>query len=529
MPFPSTRTPEERAQIKKDKLAKSVKFQRKRQLSAQSKFLDRERAKLEKRARKEFVEEQKKKASAELEISQTSAAAPVVEDKPAELQVTIPAAGWCLRDYQRPAWEYLEGGGKRAVLNWHRRAGKDLFAINRIAWEMTRRPGLYWHVFPTYNQGRKIVWEGYRNDGVPFLSAFPKPIIYSEHNVDMRLSLSIGSTYQVVGADNPDSLVGANPIGIVFSEFALMDNAETVWNFLEPMLLANGGWAMFISTPRGRNFFHTLFDLAGRDPEQFRERLTINDTKTPEGKPVVSEADIQKMRDRGTDEAIIQQEFFGSFTAPLSGSYYGSLLDRSDKEGRIRPEIPYEPSLPVHTAWDLGIRDSTSIIFFQSRNAEIRIIDAYQSSGEALPHYIKHLNQLPYVYGKHFAPHDITVRELTHGKSRLEVARTLGVKFSICPLHKIQDGIEAARNILPQCYFSAGKVGKLMEALRGYRKRFNQDTQEFSAEPVHDKFSHYADAFRVLAFSHRPDQSSGFGADRQVQMSSHPGYDFGIL
>jgi hypothetical protein len=295
------------------------------------------------------------------------------------------------------------------------------------------------------------------------------------------------------------------------------------------MLLANNGWAMFISTPRGRNFFHTLFDHAGRDPDQFRELLTVNDTKTPEGNPVVSEADIDKMRSRGTDEAIIQQEFFGSFTAPLSGSYYGPLLDQADKGGRIRPEIPYEPSLPVHTAWDLGIRDSTSIIFFQSRNAEIRIIDSYQSSGEALPHYIKHLNQLPYTYGKHFAPHDITVRELTHGKSRLEVARGLGVRFSICPLHKIQDGIEASRNILPQCYFAAGKTGKLLEALRGYRKRFNQETQEFSPEPVHDKFSHFADAFRVLAFSHRPDQSSGFGEVKQVQMSSHPGYDFGIL
>lgn len=446
-----------------------------------------------------------------------------------DTQIKIPAAGWSLRDYQHPLWDYLEGGGSRAIVNWHRRAGKDLFAINRIAWCMLNRPGLYWHVFPTYNQGRKVIWEGYRNDGVPFLHAFPRQLVESENNTEMRISLSLGSTYQVVGADDPDRLVGSNPIGIVFSEFALMPQAERVWQLLSPILFANGGWALFISTPRGRNFFWKLYDSAGSNPEWFRETLTILDSKYTDAegneRPVVTMADIDELRGQGTDEAFIQQEFFGSFTAPLSGSYYGNILDTLDKTGKIG-KVPWEPQLPVNTWWDLGVRDSTSIVCTQELASEIRVIDCYQNSGEPMSTYVKWLHEKPYVYGKHIAPWDITVRELSVGKARIEVARSLGIRFTVCPQHRVQDGIEAVRNTLQTCFFDREKCAPLLEALRNYRKKYNPEMHTFGAEPVHDKYSHFADAFRTGCFLTRPARPL---VRHEKPMTSQPVYDFGLV
>lgn len=443
------------------------------------------------------------------------------------LSVSLPAGGWRLRDYQHPLWDYLEGGGTRAVINWHRRAGKDLFGINRIAWCMTQRPGLYWHVFPTYNQGRKIIWEGYRNDGVPYRHAFPAQLVSSENNTEMRLSLSIGSTYQVVGADDPDRLVGANPIGIILSEFALMDNAQQVWNLLSPILAANGGWVIFIATPRGRNFFWKMYDYAGGNPDWFRQTLTIADTTCLDPisglrRPVVLQKDIEEARGQGTEEAIIQQEYYGSFEAPLSGSFYGTIMDNLETQGRIT-SVPWEPRLPVHTAWDLGVRDATSIICYQKTPGENRIIDGYTNSGEPLSTYIKWLHEKPYVYGDHWAPHDIKVKELGSGKTRLETARSMGVRFRICPKHTVSDGIEAVRNFLQNCWFDREKSTKLLEALRGYRKKYVPELQTFSSEPIHDKFSHFADAFRYLAFSSKPEPFSR-GNSRQNE-TSDPGHD----
>jgi len=447
-----------------------------------------------------------------------------------EQHITIPTCGWKPRGYQNAVWDYLDNGGKRGVLNWHRRAGKDLFAINRIAYCMTERPGLYWHVLPTYNMGRKIIWEGYRNDGVPFLHSFPRQLVDSENNTEMRLSLSLGSTYQVVGADAPDRLIGSNPIGIVFSEFSTMGKAEQVWKLLQPILAANGGWALFISTPRGRNFFWRMYDAAGSDPEWFRETVTIEDStyENADGLtvPVVTQKDLEELRRTGTDEAFIQQEFYGSFTAPLEGSYYGSILDTLDKNGHIG-KVPWEPSLPVNTWWDLGVRDATTIVFTQELASELRVIDCYTNSGEPMSTYAKCLHEKPYTYGKHIGPWDLSIRELSVGKSRIEVARSLGIRFTLTPQHRISDRIEATRNTLQTCFFDKEKCAPLLEALRGYRKKFNEELGTFGAEPVHDKFSHFADAFGYGCFMTRPARS-GFKKP-QASTSTMPDVEFGMV
>lgn len=401
---------------------------------------------------------------------------------------------WAPRPYQLPLWKYFEGGGKRAVAVWHRRAGKDLSSINWCAVSAMTRPGLYWHLFPTYNQGRKIAWDGMTRDGRKFLDHFPKEMHEAVNNTEMRLTLKNGSIYQVVGTDNVDRLVGANPVGVVFSEYSLQD--PRAWNYIRPILAENGGWALFIYTARGRNHGYDLLNVAKKNETWFQQVLTVDDTRA-----IPKEA-VDEERASGMPEEMIQQEFYCSFDAPLVGSYYGNAMSKLLADSHLG-KIPYDPVLDVHTSWDLGVGDSTSIIFFQMAANEIRIIDYYENSGEGLPHYIKILREKEYVYGDHFAPHDIKVRDFSTGKSRIEVARELGVKFRIVANLRIDDGIEAVRSILPRCYFNEAKTGHLIEALRQYRKDFDEKGKVFRDKPKHDWTSHPSDAMRYLALGIR--------------------------
>ena len=415
------------------------------------------------------------------------------------MDITVPY-DWRPRDYQLHLWNYLEKGGKRAVAVWHRRAGKDLLAVNWCATAAIKRKGLYWHLLPTYNQGRKIIWDGMTKDGKAFLEAFPKPLWGAVNNTDMRLELKNGSIYQVVGTDNVDRLVGSNPVGVVFSEYSLQD--PRAWDLIRPILAENGGWAVFIYTARGRNHGYDMFNMASKNERWFSQRLTIEDTK------VIGQDAIEEERDAGMPDELIQQEFYCSFDAPLVGSYYGNLMARALADGRI-DKVPYEPRLEVHTAWDLGMGDSTSVIFFQQFGKEYRIIDYYENQGEGMSHYIKVLRERDYLYGKHIAPHDIKVREMGTGKSRWEVANALGLRFTICPNVLIDDGIEAARTIIPRCYFDEKRCNILVEALRQYRKDYDEKRKVYRDKPLHDWTSHAADAFRYLALGTRDNINKG--------------------
>ena len=409
------------------------------------------------------------------------------------MEIQVPD-NWRPRDYQLDLWKYLENGGKRAVAVWHRRAGKDLLSVNWCVTAALKRKGLYWHLLPTYNQGRKIVWDGMTRDGRSFLEHFPKELWANVNNTDMRLELKNGSIYQVVGTDNVDRLVGSNPVGVVFSEYSLQD--PRAWDLVRPILAENGGWAVFIYTARGRNHGYDLFNMANRNERWFCQRLSVDDTA------VLNQEAIDEEREAGMPEELIQQEFYCSFDAPLVGSYYGSLMAKALAEERIK-NVPYEPRLEVHTSWDLGMGDSTAIIWFQQFGNEYRIIDYYENQGEGIPHYVKIVREKDYIYGRHIAPHDIRVREMGTGKSRYEVARDLGLRFDICPNIQIDDGIEAVRSIIPRCYFDEKKCSILVEALRQYRKDYDEKNKVYKNRPLHDWSSHGADAFRYLALGTR--------------------------
>lgn len=401
---------------------------------------------------------------------------------------------WSPRYYQVPLWSYLEKGGKRAVAVWHRRAGKDATALNWTVTSAFSRPGLYWHLLPTYNQGRKIVWDGITKDGRKFLDAWPQDAIVAKNNTEMKLEVNTGqganSIWQVVGTDNVDRLVGSNPIGCVFSEYSLQD--PRAWDYIRPILAENGGWALFIFTSRGRNHGYDILEMAKRNPRWFGEVLTVSDTG------VVSPEAIEEEREAGMPEEMVQQEFYCSFDAALVGSYYGTQMEKILNEGRVCT-VPYEPRVTVHTAWDLGVSDSTCIWFYQIVGLEIRLINYYENSGEGLVHYAKVLSDLDYNYESHTAPHDIEVREFTTGKSRKDVAASLGIKFKVAPKLSIADGIEASRNVLGRCWFDKEKTARGVEALRQYKKSWNDKGRCYNDHPDHDWSSHPCDAFRTLA------------------------------
>jgi hypothetical protein len=255
----------------------------------------------------------------------------------------------------------------------------------------------------------------------------------------MSIWFKNGSVYQVIGADDPDRLVGANPVGIIFSEWSVMP--PKVWEFLRPIVAENGGWVVFIYTPRGRNHGYRTLKMAEKTSGWFSQRLSVEDTEA------IPMSAIEEEREAGMPEELVQQEFYCSFDAPLVGSYYGDLMSAMMEEERIGV-IPHEPEQPVTTAWDLGVADATAIWFHQQVGHEHRLIDYYQSSGVGLDHYAKVLSEKPYTYREHLVPHDATVRELGSGKSRIEVARKLGMNMRVAPKMGLADGINAVRMLL---------------------------------------------------------------------------------
>ena len=439
---------------------------------------------------------------------------------------------WEPRSYQTNLWSYMQGPkeGKRGVAVWHRRAGKDLMAINIISTKIPERVGMYWHMLPTYKQGRAIVWNGHTRDGRAFLDHFHPDLVAAKNSTEMRVTFTNGAHYQVVGTDNIDSLVGTNPVGVVFSEYSLQDPGA--WDYIRPILAENGGWALFIYTARGRNHGHFMYEMAKGNKKWFCEKLTagsgIQDTKRPNGLPVISDETIDEERKSGMPEEMIQQEFKCSFEAPFVGSYYGPQMILAEKEGRLMENIPHEPRLLTDTYWDLGMNDTTSIWFIQNYGGEQRVIDYYEMSGEGLPHYSKLLRGQvngyermgAYTYGTHNAPHDIKVRELGTGKSREETARSLGIRFRMVRRHEVEDGIEAVRSTIPLCYFSRKTCQRGIDALSAYRKEFDEKNKIFKNHPLHDWASNGADAFRYFSIGRR-DKPKHQQSPQQTAVDEH--------
>lgn len=455
-------------------------------------------------------------------------------------RIRIPANNWQPRQYQLPFWRYLEGGGKRAVAVWHRRSGKDDVALNWtcVAANDVGAPGSigrranYWHMLPEAAQARKALWDAVNpvSGKRRIDEAFPQELREATRDNEMLIRFRSGSTYQVVGSDNYESLIGSPPAGIIFSEWAKAK--PQAWAMLSPILMENSGWAIFPYTPRGRNHGLRLLETARKSAGWFHEVLTVDDTKVFE--PVALEQQRQELYDiYGPDfgEAIFQQEFYCSFSAPILGAIYANELARVEREGRIC-SVPHDPDRPVFTAWDLGFTDDTAIWWFQVIAGEIHVLEFYEASGKNVAHYASQIlgrtvtldivdNELVckmgdfipelehrrhYNYQMHWLPRDAKARTLAAmGKSVIEqLAKALTLAtLSIVPSLSVEDGIQAARMVFHRCYFDADGTEDGIEALRNYQREWNDERRELTDKPKHDWTSHAADSLRMLALAWR--------------------------
>lgn len=404
----------------------------------------------------------------------------------------------------------MEHGKRFAVCVWHRRAGKDLCAIHFGACASMERPGLYWHVFPTYKQGRGVVWEGMDRAGRPFLDAFPPELYYRKRDDDMMLWLHGGSQFQVVGTDHIDRLMGFNPVGIIFSEYALQNPAA--WELLSPILAENGGWAIFPYTPRGMNHGWDVLEFARSHPNTwFSEVLTVDDTG------VVSPDVLQEEKERLPRE-IFLQEYYCSFQASLVGAYYKDQLAwmAEQEPPRISDQVNWVPDHDVITGWDLGFADATAIWFAQVVGRELRFIDYLESSGQPVDWYVKKMREKPYVYGDAYLPHDAAQQNLATERTTIEQLRNLGVRAILNPKVPLADQHSTVRLMLRQSWMHATQCKRGIQALREYSKRPVQGERGPAGEriyhdqPLHNWASHGASALATMMTGFRPERVGEF-------------------
>ncbi|MBJ7413024.1 MAG: hypothetical protein JHD15_22075 [Phenylobacterium sp.] len=412
---------------------------------------------------------------------------------------------WEPRSHQVELWEALMEGAKRADVVAHRRWGKDEVALHWAAWSASNRPGTYWHLLPETAQGRKAIWDAVNpHTGRRRIEeAFPAALHPIFREAEMLVELANGATWQVIGSDNYNSLVGSSAAGVVMSEWALA--TPEAWAHIRPMLLENDGWALFLWTPRGRNHAARAFESRRDDPAWFclKSPATETDVFTPEQLERERRELIAELGSVEEGEARFASEYLVDFDAAAPGTYYASLLAEAERAGRVG-RVPVDPSLRVDTAWDLGIDDYTAIWFFQQAGREVRVIDYFETSGEGLEAVVRRaIGGKPYLWGAHHLPHDVMVRELGTGRSRYDTLGSMGLsRISVGTPTDPEERVNAARLMIPMCWFDAERCAGGLERLRNYRKRWNRATRSY-AGPLHDQASHGADAFGEFALNRR--------------------------
>lgn len=369
----------------------------------------------------------------------------------------------------------------------HRRAGKTVCAVNhllkRAITEPKPNPRLA-YIAPTYRQAKNVAWDYLKQ----FAGAIPQTKF---HETELRCDLPTGARISLLGAENPQSLRG------IYLDFCVMDEVADMPQSLfpeviRPALSDRKGSCAFIGTPKGHNYFHDLWETAANTKGWGRKMCKASETG------LLDAEELTAAKATMTEDQY-NQEFECSWVANVPGSVYGKELQQADDQNRIT-SVPHDPNYKVDTFWDLGVNDNTAIWFIQSvGRGEIHVIDYIEDRGEGLPHYIGLLNSKPYTYGTHYGPHDLEVREMGTGKSRRESAYQLGLTFRVVPRLPIEDGIHAARMLIPRCYFDRDATRHGLECLRHYHRQYNERTRTFRDQPVHDFSSHAADAFRYMA------------------------------
>lgn len=381
----------------------------------------------------------------------------------------------------------------------HRRCGKTVACINDLikgALTCTKPNARFAYIAPLFTQAKDVAWT--------YLKHFTATIPGVETNEsELRVDMPNGARVRLYGADNYDRMRGIYLDGVVLDEYADMD--PRAWaEVIRPALSDRQGWATFIGTPKGRNAFYEImhggenFAGASNDPDWFSMTLKASETG------LVAASELEAMRKVLTPEQY-EQELECSFDAAIVGAYYGREMQALEGQKRIM-RVPWEPSLPVYTAWDLGLDDATAIWFAQMAGSEIRLIDYYEANNTALTEVARVIrNEKPYTYAEHYLPHDVQIREMMTNKSRKESLEALQIRnIVVTPAERVEEGINAARMMLPKCVFDAEQCKRGIEALKQYRREWDDKLKTFRLRPLHDWTSHGADAFRYLAMNIKP-------------------------
>ena len=366
----------------------------------------------------------------------------------------------------------------------HRRMGKTVSAINHLIKDAVlceKENPRYAYIAPTYGQAKRVAWD--------YLCKYVRPLGAKENISELRVDF-MGRRIQLYGSDNPDSLRGQYFDGVILDEIG--DQNPKIWSeIIRPALADRMGWCLFIGTPKGQNHFKDLRDRAEDSPDWGLLEFKASETK------LVAEEELKAARlEMGEDK--FQQEFECSFHAAVEGSYYGKLLNDLEANGKFI-EITRDDLCRTVAAWDLGMGDSTAIWVAQIAGQEIRIMDYVENHGQGLDWYVNWLRENHWHIAEQYLPHDVEVRELGTGKSRLEMLQNSGLSVTVLPRLAVDDGIQAVRRMIPKCWFNMPKVRQGMDCLRNYRREFDEKRNVYYEKPLHDWASHGSDAFRYLA------------------------------
>jgi hypothetical protein len=385
---------------------------------------------------------------------------------------------------QQLAIHDLMDGKRFGVVVAHRRMGKTVSAINHLIKEAVlnqKEAPRYAYIAPTYGQAKRVAWD--------YLVKYAEPLGGTQNITELRVDFW-GRRIQLYGSDNPETLRGQYFDGVILDEIG--DQNPKIWtDIVRPALADRKGWCLFIGTPKGHNHFKELRDRA--EKEEGWGLLEFKASETG----VVDETELKAAKNEMGEDKY-RQEFECSFDAAVEGSYYGQILNELEEKKHMQ-EIPREELSRTFTAWDLGMGDSTSIWVAQLVGTEVRLIDYYENHGVGLDHYVKWIKDNDYSKAEHILPHDVRVRELGTGKSRLEMLEDSGLEVKIAPRMGLDDGIQAVRRLLPRCWFNVPKVQTGLNCLRNYRRDYDEKRKIFYERPLHDWSSHGSDSFRYLA------------------------------
>jgi len=372
-----------------------------------------------------------------------------------------------------------------SVIVLHRRAGKTVMAINHMLKAALTNKLLnprYAFISPYRLQGKATAWD--------YIKQFAAKIPGTKFNEsELRCDLANGARITILGAENDQAIRGISLDGCVFDETQSIK--PTIFpEVIRPALADRKGWCIFIGTPKGRNNFYQLYEQAKKNPKWYACTYKASETD------ILDEEELQAAKDVMSKD-LYEQEFECSFQAAITGSYYGTIIEDLVREKRMVSNL-YDEDIDVETWWDLGINDQTAIWFVQRYKKEIRLIDYYENTSHGLDHYADVLKNKGFEYSTHIFPHDVKVRELgNYAKTRLEALLDLGIVGEVAPKLSIEDGIEAVRRNLINCWFDKDKCATGIEYLKAYQKKWDDKAQVFKSKPQHSYASHCADAFRT--------------------------------